>query len=265
MADIESVLLSGSGNPWLLLPVAIALGALHALEPGHSKSLMVAFIVAIRGTARQAALLGVSAAVGHTIVIWILALLAYRLSDEGVLEKAEPWLLLIGGLLLIGLAINILRRFGPRRHNHDHDHHHAHDHDHAHSDAAAMTEDAHAARHEAEIAERFKGQQVSNAEVAWFGFTGGLMPCPSAFAVLLICLHQKAYGLGIAMVAAFSIGLAMTLVAVGVAAAWSVEALQGRSSTFDRIARWAPLVSALMVLVLGTIVTIQGARALNLI
>lgn len=72
MPDIANIIQSGAANAWFLLPTAILLGALHALEPGHSKSMMIAFIVAVHGTARQAALLALSATLGHTIVVWAL-------------------------------------------------------------------------------------------------------------------------------------------------------------------------------------------------
>ena len=98
----------------------------------------------------------------------------------------------------------------------------------------------------------------------WFGFSGGLLPCSAAFAVLLACLQQKAYALGIVMVAAFSIGLALMLVAIGSAAAWSAGALKSRIGGIEALSRWAPLVSALIVLVIGLAVTLQGARTLGL-
>src|SRR3990170_2526928 len=127
--DIPALIQSGTANAWLMLPVAVVLGALHALEPGHSKSMMTAFIVAIHGTAAQAVLLALSATVGHTMVVWVLAILAWQLQDTTVLEKAEPWLLLVGGLLIVTLALRILSRleyvFGAGRQGHAH--HHAHD------------------------------------------------------------------------------------------------------------------------------------------
>ena len=83
MPNIETVIQSGAANAWLLLPTAVFLGALHALEPGHSKSMMTAFIVAIQGTAAQAALLAMLATVGHTIVVWVLALIAWYLGNAG--------------------------------------------------------------------------------------------------------------------------------------------------------------------------------------
>jgi nickel/cobalt transporter (NicO) family protein len=289
MPDIAAIIEAGGQNAWLLLPAAITLGALHALEPGHSKSMMTAFIVAINGTARQAALLALSATVGHTIVVWILALIAWRLGDGGFLEKAEPWLLLIGGLLIVALAIRMLMRLAPgsgvharhgHGHNHGHDHNHPHDHSHddddhydghahshgrshSHSHGPLVAHDAHAAAHEAEIKSKFTRRPVTNSDVMWFGFSGGLLPCPAAFAVLLACLHQKAYALGLVMVAAFSLGLALMLVAIGVGAAWGAEALKSRSSGFGRIASWAPVLSAIMILVIGAAVAGQGARALG--
>jgi nickel/cobalt transporter (NicO) family protein len=261
--DIVAVIQSGVSNPWLMLPTALALGALHALEPGHSKSMMMAFIVAVRGTPRQAVLLGLAAAVGHTIVVWALALLAWRLGDAGLLERAEPWLLLLGGVLIVVMALRILARGGFGGHTHEH-RGHSDDNGHTHQNHGDEPLDAHAAAHEAEIKQRFAGHSsVTNREVAWFGFTGGLLPCPAAFAVLLACLHLKAYALGTAVVAAFSLGLACTLVAVGLAASLGADALTGRYKAFDKFSEWAPVVSAWFILSIGLLVMAAGIKALS--
>ncbi len=282
MPDIPALIQSGAANAWLLLPVAVVLGALHALEPGHAKSMMTAFIVAIHGTAAQAVLLALSATVGHTIVVWVLAILAWQLQDTGVLEKAEPWLLLLGGLLIVVIALRILSRLGvpASAHQHAYGHTHAHDHGYGHSDEHdhydhhghshaychdAMDEDAHAAAHAGEVKRQLAKGLVTNADVAWFGFSGGLMPCPAAFAVLLACFHQKAYGLGVVMVAAFSIGLALTLVGVGVLAARVAKALAAQQSGLERFMRWAPYASAAVVLIIGLVVTAQGLAALKVV
>jgi nickel/cobalt exporter len=266
MPDISALIQSGVTNAWLLLPVAVVLGALHALEPGHSKSMMTAFIVAIHGTAPQAVLLALAATVGHTMVVWALAILAWQLQDTTLLEKAEPWLLLVGGLLIVTLALRILSRLGPLadayRHGHGHDLNHQQAPAHSHDD---MNEDAHAVAHAAELKQQLAKGSVTNSDVAWFGFTGGLMPCPAAFAVLLACFHQKAYALGVVMVAAFSIGLALTLVAVGLLAAWGARALAARQTGLDRFSRWAPYASAAIVLVIGLFVTAQGIAALKVV
>lgn len=265
MPDIAAIIQQGAANPWLYLPVAILLGALHALEPGHSKSLMAAFIIAIRGTYRQAILLGVFAAIGHTIIVWGLALLGLYLGDKFISEKAEPWLVFISGLMIMALALRLIWSIHHNAARHDHEHgdhshdHHSHDHHgHEHGD-----EDAHAAAHAREIEKKFAGRKdVSAAEVMWFGFTGGLLPCPAAIAVLLVCLQLRQVTLGIGMVAAFSIGLAITLVLVGVAAAWGTRKAAQSWAGFDVWGRRAPYISGALVLTLGLIFTYRGLSSL---
>ncbi|MCA0424261.1 MAG: nickel/cobalt efflux transporter RcnA [Proteobacteria bacterium] len=269
MPDIVTLVREGVTNPWLYLPLAVVLGALHALEPGHSKSLMAAFIIAIRGTAKQAILLGVAAAIGHSIVVWSLAALGLWLGDMLILDHAEPWLILITGLMIVGLSAQLLRMHRGKvgHHHHDHGHHHhgeGEDHSHAHDGAADEDEDAHAAAHAREIEQKFAGRgAVSGWEIAWFGFTGGLLPCPAAVAVLLICLQIKKFSLGIAMVAAFSLGLAATLVSIGLLAAWgSSQLMKGKSGGW--MATWGPrlpLISGSLVLVAGLLITIRGIIA----
>src|SRR6185295_17050687 len=135
MPDIAQLIQSSAAHAWLYLPLAVVLGALHALEPGHAKSLMAAYIVSIRGTASQAAMLGLSAAAGHTIVVWALAILGLMLGNALIVEQAEPWLTLLSGFLVMALAARMLwglRRAHAHKHGHSHDHDHAHDHPHDH-------------------------------------------------------------------------------------------------------------------------------------
>jgi len=281
MPDLATIVQNGAANPWFYRPAAILLGALHALEPGHSKSLMAAFIVAIRGTVPQAILLGISAAVGHTIIVWGLAALGLYLGDRMILDRAEPWLVLISGLLIILLALRLIwtvhraaaRRDRPRSHHHGahdhgHDHHHgAHNHHHhgGGRDHAELGDDAHAQAHSRDLEKRFAGrQQITTWEIAWFGFTGGLLPCPAAIAVLLVCLQLKAFTLGIAMVAAFSIGLAITLVTIGIAAAWGARHAAKRWTGFETLAGRLPYISGAIVMALGLVITLRGFWELGL-
>ena len=88
--DIAAMIEQGTASPFLLIATAVALGALHGLEPGHSKTMMAAFIIAVRGTVPQAVLLGLSAAFSHTIVIWLLALAALAYGDRMATEHMEP-------------------------------------------------------------------------------------------------------------------------------------------------------------------------------
>ena len=112
------------GNAWLFIPAAIALGALHGLEPGHSKTMMAAFIIAIRGTVKQAVLLGVSATISHTAIIWILAAVGLHYAGRFNAEQSEPYFQLATGVLVIGMAIWMLCRVrkAQRASEHHHDH-----------------------------------------------------------------------------------------------------------------------------------------------
>lgn len=125
------------GNAWLFIPSAILLGALHGLEPGHSKTMMAAFIVAIRGTVGQAVLLGLSATVSHTAVVWIVAMAGLYFGRNWDANATEPYFQLASAVLIVAIACWMLWRTWrdnarARAHNAGHDHDHDHDHDHAH-------------------------------------------------------------------------------------------------------------------------------------
>ena len=148
------VTLLQQGNSWLFVPSAILLGALHGLEPGHSKTMMAAFIVAIRGTVAQAALLGLSATVSHTAIVWVIALAGLNFGRRWNTEATEPYLQVVSAVLIVGVAAWMLWRtrresaaraeYPPihDRHDHGHGHHHAHGHPHGH-DAARRIDTGH--------------------------------------------------------------------------------------------------------------------------
>jgi len=244
MPDLSQIIQTGAAQVWFYLPIAVVLGALHALEPGHAKSLMAAYIISVRGTPRQAALLGLSAAAGHTIVVWLLAIAALLLGQNLIAEQAEPWLALLSGALVILLAARMFLRLRGRDHHHDYDHHHHdhHDHSYDHDHPPPKT-------------------GATASDIVWFGFTGGLLPCPAAIAVLLVCIQIKQFALGVAMVAAFSVGLALTLVGIGMAASLASKKASTAWPWLDRIAQRLPYLSAGIVLILGLVMTVFGLLA----
>jgi nickel/cobalt exporter len=244
MPDLSQIIQTGAAQVWFYLPIAVVLGALHALEPGHAKSLMAAYIISVRGTPRQAALLGLSAAAGHTIVVWLLAIAALLLGQNLIAEQAEPWLALLSGALVILLAARMFLRLRGRDHHHDYDHHHHdhHDHSYDHDHPPPKT-------------------GATASDIVWFGFTGGLLPCPAAIAVLLVCIQIKQFALGVAMVAAFSVGLALTLVGIGMAASLASKKASTAWPWLDRIAQRLPYLSAGIVLILGLVMTVFGLQA----
>ena len=88
MTDFSTLI--QSGNAWLFILSAILLGALHGLEPGHSKTMMAAFIIAIRGTVMQAVLLGLSATLSHPAIVWAIALAGLHSVSNGTPRRLSP-------------------------------------------------------------------------------------------------------------------------------------------------------------------------------
>lgn len=275
MISFPELLQHGASNAWLFIPSAILLGALHGLEPGHSKTMMAAFIVAIRGTIFQAVLLGISAAISHSLVIWALAAVALRYGSRWNAETTEPWFQLASGVIILGIATWMFFRTRhdqklaeahfaeeARHHHHHHDDHHDHAHHHHHHAADAEFQDAHERAHANDLRSRFSGRTVTTGQIIVFGLTGGLLPCPAALTVLLICLQLKKFVLGFALVVCFSLGLAMTLVASGSIAAWSVGHASKRFSGFGNFARKAPYASSAILACIGLLIGWQGWRHL---
>lgn len=128
MTDFATLLQQGTANAWLFIPSAILLGALHGLEPGHSKTMMAAFIIAIRGSVAQAVMLGLAATLSHTAVVWVVALIGLRFGSQWNAAETEPYLQLASGILIISVAVWMM--LSTRRHLHAaHDHSHEHRHD----------------------------------------------------------------------------------------------------------------------------------------
>ncbi|WP_266157202.1 nickel/cobalt efflux transporter [Dyella silvatica] len=287
LPDLVQLLSQGSGHLWLFIPTAILLGALHGLEPGHSKTMMAAFIIAIRGTVTQAALLGLSAAFSHTLIVWLVALLGLYLGSRFDMNASEPYFQLASGGLIVLIALWMLYRTW-REHQrelaHEHDHHGqapslAHRYAHAFSAPAAGQmqdavftlpapqlvdyQDAHEREHAHDIQRRFANRQVSTAQIVIFGLTGGLIPCPAAITVLLLCLQLKRISLGATLVLSFSVGLALTMVLVGVAAAIGMNQATKRWPALGQWIRRAPYASSGLIVLVGLYVAWQGWTALR--
>jgi nickel/cobalt transporter (NicO) family protein len=281
------------GNSWLFVPSAILLGALHGLEPGHSKTMMAAFIVAIRGTLGQAVLLGLSATLSHTAIVWAIALGGLYFGKQWNTETTEPYFQVASAVLIIAVALWMVWRtwrhraaFDDHGHDHDHDghHHHGHEpHDHDHHDhgtadvvarepaadfyeqlhvSAPGYQDPHELAHANDIRRRFGNREVTTGQIVMFGLTGGLIPCPASITVLLLCLQLKQFALGATLVLCFSIGLALTMVTSGAIAALGVRHAAKRFSGFGELARRAPYFSAALIVLVGCYVGYQGLRVL---
>jgi nickel/cobalt exporter len=280
------------------LLASMLLGALHAFAPGHGKTIVGAYLVGSRGTPRHALFLGVTVTITHTLIVFVLGLATFFASRFFLPERVFPILSLISGLLVFGMGVVLLvQRWHSARealagaggHAQVHDHGDGHDHGHAHVQAHAPARDhaddhahehpqgsdhdhglvhATAQAHDHGVLHTHGGgtphSHLPPAGVSWrsllaLGVSGGLLPCPSAMVLLLgaVALHKTFYGL--LLVVTFSVGLAVTLTAVGMAFLYARNRF-ARPLGQSRWVRVLPVLSAALITGVGAVLC-YGALA----
>ncbi len=93
------------------------------------------------------------------------------------------------------------------------------------------------------------------------GVSGGLVPCPEALGVMLIAIGLGRIGLGLALIVAFSFGLAAVLIAIGVLLVRSKSRLDRLGKPGNSWQRLLPLASAVVVTMLGAGIVLKGLIA----
>lgn len=336
----------------LYFPSAVMLGALHALEPGHAKTLTAAYLIGTKGTRRDAILLGLSVAATHSLVVVSLAAVALWLGRETFTDHAAYWLQVGSGAVVVLLGLWLVWKRWPRStpepgHDHAGEHHHApepfvfegqiargtlsivgtdagerfqldcsgpaalesatvrilrpgnhvehhalaaqsgtpgrwqgtdapaepHEFDallelgragqreelpfhmaepagHSHSHDG-LDEDAHARAHAASLpAYVHQGLRPTVLQILAFGAAGGMLPCPAAVSVMLLAVSIGRSASGLVLVLGFSLGLAVTLVAVGLAVVAGLKAISS-TGRFHALSRNAGILSASVVILSG--------------
>jgi ABC-type nickel/cobalt efflux system permease component RcnA len=249
--------------------VAATLGAFHALEPGHGKTVVAAYLVGSRGTAWHAVLLGLIVTASHTAGVYLLGGVTLYASRYVVPERLYPWLGAISGLTIAGLGFFLfLRRYAERGHRHRHDHEHAH----VHLDVSVTD---HALSHH-ELEHRHGGHHhhhhvvtrsgvVSLRELFALGITGGIVPCPAALVVLLSAVALRRVGFGLFLIVAFSVGLAAVLIAIGVLMVYASRLMAGFKADGPWITRWLPLTSSAVMTILGLAIAAQALLSAGIV
>jgi nickel/cobalt transporter (NicO) family protein len=227
----------------LALGLAIALGGLHALTPGHGKTLVAAYLVGSRGTVQHAVFLGSIVTFTHTvsvIAVGLLALLARQVISPNVLV---PVLEIGSGLLVLGMGVQlVLARWRALRTGDANAHDHgfgAHTHDSGNPDHA----------------------HLSRSGLLAMGVSGGLVPCPEALGIMLVAIGLNRIALGLGLIVAFSAGLAIVLILIGVVLVRSKSLADRLGGVNARWQRGLPLVAAVMVTLLGAGIVIKGVLA----
>lgn len=237
-------------------PAVIGLGALHSLEPGHGKGVITAYLISSGAKIKEAIMIGLISALAHTLSIVLLALSASTAIKVLVPENLIHWLQLVSGIVVIYIGLSIImqrvfeyyekkqkkQKFNSNVHSHSHscnshcNHNHKHSHDHL----------------------KLKAKSSPKVNLFLTGFFTGIVPCPSALAILLAAVSADQIPLGLGLVGAFSIGGAITMVTIAllvVRAGHTIKKLE-RWQVVNRLA----LVSSCLIIFLGGAVIFQSVN-----
>lgn len=259
LADIVNGSVTSPAGLLLALLAAMLWGAMHALSPGHGKTVVGAYLVGSRGTPLHALFLGLTVTITHTAGVVALGIVILLASRTIMPELFYPWLSLFSGLMVVLVGVTILRQrllgLRPARaHPHDDAWHHHH-----HGDGFVHTHDGHTHSHLPPVG---SGDRVTWRNLLALGISGGLLPCPSALLALLGAVALGRAGFGLAVVVAFSVGLAATLTGVGLLFLYAGRFLEKRrlpGATIGLV-RFAPAIAALAVTASGALIV---ARAIS--
>ncbi|MFN2454500.1 MAG: sulfite exporter TauE/SafE family protein [Pyrinomonadaceae bacterium] len=251
------------------LLLAGVLGALHAFSPGHGKTVVGAYLVGSRGTAKHAAFLGLTVTITHTLGVFALGVITLFASQYIVPEQLFPVLSFVSGAIVLVIGFSLFARrlraalnpssvheehshsHGAHSHDHgyDHSHDHTHDHDHLHThDGATLTHSHDGGTEHSHLPPGADGSPVTWRSLLALGISGGLLPCPSALVVLLSAISLHRVGYGLFLVVAFSIGLASTLTAIGLAFVYAGRWMKRPTGAIgDRLVRVLPVLSAFVI------------------
>jgi len=233
------------------LVLAFGWGAVHALSPGHGKAVVAAYLVGARGTAKHAAILGLTVTLTHTAGVFALGLVTLYLSHYILPEKLYPWLSVISGLLVVAIGVTLIwNRVRARP---------ADDHTHDYLPGGGSLVHSHGGRTHSHLPPGADGARVTWRSLLALGVSGGLIPCPSALVLLLGAISLGRTEVGMILVVAFSFGLAAVLTGIGLLLVYARRFFERRSFT-PRVPRLVPIASAFAVSLAGLAIVIGSLQ-----
>ncbi len=259
------------------LLVAAGLGALHAVQPGHGKTIMAAYLIGSRGSASQAVLLGATVTAAHTLNVLLLGAVVLSATSFLPSDRVIPVLAVLSALTVVGLGGWMLigqvrearqKRAISRAHaeEHDHDRSHSHDHPHSHeaghSPAVPTSDEAGQHSHRGRRHSHLPASQepLRRRTLIALGLAGGLVPAPEALFILLISIAVGRIAYGVALIVAFGTGMAVVMTGVGLALVYARAWIDripsvGRS---HQLAQLLPSAAAVVVMGAGLYLTMQA-------
>jgi ABC-type nickel/cobalt efflux system permease component RcnA len=237
----------------LALAISFGLGGLHALTPGHGKTIVAAYLVGARGTLKHAVFLGAMVTFTHTISVFALGLATMFLFRYIVPERITQTLGVVSGLSIVAIGgWMLVKRF---RNSRGHSHTHAHGHGHHHHHEGHSHDHSHGPNGHTHIPET-----ISLGSLVALGVSGGLVPCESALVLLLSMIALGRVALGLLLLVSFSAGLALVLTAIGIVVLYAKKLIPAsRRSSRGGAFQWLPVVSAAVVVVVGLVMTVVSA------
>jgi nickel/cobalt exporter len=225
------------------LLLAMALGAAHAVSPGHGKTLVAAYLIGSQGSMRHAATLGITVAATHTAGVFVLGAATLLIGQFLVPERVIEWLSIGSGALVVLLGAGLVfRALRGARADAAHGHEHPHSHEHRHP-----------------------APGLRRRNVVALGLAGGMVPSASALIVLLVAITTGRLVFGMFLIVAFGAGMALVLGGLAVVTTLVRTTVRTPSALTRHplartLVRSVPLISGLAVTVAGLGVTI-GAIA----
>ena len=239
--------------------IAAVLGALHALEPGHGKTIVAAYLVGSKGTARHAVALGMIVTTSHTAGVYLLGAITLYAQKYILPEKLYPFLGVLSGILIAGMGFYLflqrwiggefvgLHSHGPSGHQHGPFRLRAYRVEQQGEEGCSAGEATARAR-----------RRVPLRQLIVLGISGGIVPCPAALVVLLSAVALHRVGFGFFLILAFSVGLAVVLIVTGLLVVYAGRVMSRLHAENVLIQRWLPLTSAAMITILGCSIAISG-------
>ncbi|MCK4838652.1 MAG: sulfite exporter TauE/SafE family protein [Desulfobulbaceae bacterium] len=229
----------------MLYASAIALGALHAFEPGHGKSLIAAYMLGTKGRAIDGIILGLIVTFTHTFSVIILGIIAKVMAGSLTNEQLHTWLGLLSSLLILGVGLWMLR---DRLHKNGHTHHFhffcaKDNHDHHHDHNASTNQEG----------------NVNFWRLTLLGISGGMVPCPPAIAALLAAIGAGRIAEGLTVTIFFSLGLGIVMMSIGILLSQAGNLSKKISDNLE-LGRKLGLISAGIITILGLILFINSVR-----
>jgi ABC-type nickel/cobalt efflux system permease component RcnA len=231
--------------------------------------MVAAYLVGSRGTPKHAILLGATVTFTHTVSVFILGLGTMFLSRYFMPDRISKVLGIVSGLTIVGIGTMLLwRRARSAAHVHSHTHTHSHQHDHHHHphththdghththDGHTHTHDGHTHTHGGHTHSHVPEGEISMGSLLALGASGGLVPCPSALVLLLSAISIGRPGLGMILLVAFSLGLAIVLMATGMAVLYAKSLFPEPKEKGGAFFRYMPVISAAAIVAIGIVMT----------